>query len=214
VKFNLFERRTQMKRLTVVLIVVGMLVLAAGCASGPRVQRVSSDAVTDISGKWNDTDSRQVAEKIVGDCLGAPWLGEWGSANAGKRPVVIVGTIVNKSHEHINVETFVKDIEGALINSQKVRFVSSRVERDEVREERKDQHEGWTDEKTRAGVGKEVGANFMMKGTLNTIVDEMGSSKAVWYQVNVELHNLTTNEIAYLGQHKIKKVIDKDSVRW
>jgi uncharacterized protein (TIGR02722 family) len=206
-----------MRKAAAVLVVLVLAVFAisvAGCSSTPRVTRVSDNAVTDVSGRWNDTDSRQVAEKIVGDCLQAPWLSEWMSANASKRPVVIVGTIVNKSHEHINVETFVKDIEAALINSQKVRFVSSKVERDEVRQERKDQNEGWTNENTRAGVGQETGANFIMKGTLNTIVDEMGKTQAVWYQVNVELHNLTTNEISYLGQHKIKKVIDKDSVRW
>ncbi|RJO68117.1 MAG: penicillin-binding protein activator LpoB [Myxococcales bacterium] len=185
----------------------------AGCA-GPRVERISPDRVTDISGRWNDTDSQQVARAVVGDCLAQPWLDEWKRANPDRRPVVIVGAIINKSHEHINVQTFMKDIERALINSQKVRFVSSREERGELRRERSDQHEGWTAEETRAGVGQEIGANFMMKGSLNTIVDELESSKAVFYQANIELHDLTTNEIVWLGEHKIKKIIDKDSVKW
>jgi len=202
-----------LSRIAAVLMVVILFGLVIeGCAK--RVTRVSSDAVTDISGRWNDTDSKMVADKIVSDCLVAPWMGEWLSANNNKRPIVIVGTIVNKSYEHINVETFVKDIETSLISSQKVRFVSSRNERDELRDERRDQQEGWTADKTKAKIGAEIGANFIMKGTLNTIVDEAGGTKAVWYQVNVELHDLSTNEIVYIGQTKIKKVIEKSSTRW
>ncbi len=196
------------------IFLVCLIILSCIACGGKRVTRVAADKVTDISGRWNDTDSQQVSGAIVGDCLSQPWLTEWKAAHASKRPVVIVGSIVNKSHEHINVQTFVKDIERALINSQKVRFVSSRDERGELRQERADQHEGYTSEETRAGVGQEVGADFIMKGSINTIVDELGGSKAVWYQANIELHNLTTNEIVWVGQHKIKKVIDKDSVRW
>jgi penicillin-binding protein activator len=189
-----------------------LLLLPLSCAK--RVERVSADKVTDISGRWNDTDSQQVAKAIVTDCMAQQWHADWTNAHPDKKPVVIVGTIINKSQEHINVDTFVKDIQTALINSGKVRFVSSKGEREEVRQERRDQQEGYTAEDTRAGVGQETGADYMMKGTLNAIVDEMGDSKAVWYQVNVELHNLTSNEIVWVGQHKIKKVIDKSSVRW
>lgn len=194
------------------MILIAALCLAAGC--GKRVQRISPGQATDLSGRWNDTDSGAVSKEIIKDCLAQSWLTEWKLENDNGRPVVIVGNIVNKSHEHINVQTFVKDIQRALINSQKVRFVSSRSERDELREERSDQHEGHTSGETRAGVGRETGANFMMKGSINTILDELEEYKAIYYQVNVELHNLTTNEISWVGQKEIKKIIDRDSTKW
>ena len=195
------------------LLCVVALLLVMGCGE-KRVTRVSAQSQTDLSGRWNDTDSQQVAQTIVTDCLGQPWLDNWNQSNGGKKPVVIIGKIINKSHEHINVTTFTEDISRALINAGKVRFVSSRNEREDVRDERMDQHQGHTAEETRAGVGQEIGADFIMQGTVNTIVDELGKHKAIWYQVNVKLHNVTTNEIVWLGQHKIKKVIDKASSKW
>ena len=200
------------RALPVAVMAVLVAVLAAGCA--PKVTRVASNTVTDLSGRWNDTDSQQVATAIVTDCLSQAWLDEWKAGNKNTRPIVIVGTIVNKSQEHINTDTFIKDIERALINSGKVRFVSSSTERDEVRQERWDQNEGHTSEKTRSAVGQETGANFIMKGSINSIVDQYNNEAAVWYQVNVELHNITTNEIAWVGQHKIKKFVERSQVRW
>jgi PBP1b-binding outer membrane lipoprotein LpoB len=87
----------------------------AGCG-GKSVKRVETEKVIDISGRWNDTDSRLVSEEMIQDALNRPWLQNYRNLS-GKNPVVIVGTVRNRSHEHINVQTFVKDLERALINS-------------------------------------------------------------------------------------------------
>lgn len=172
------------------------------------------DSTFDLSGRWNDTDSQQVAAHVVGAALRSPWMDEFRSTHEGRKPVVIVGTVLNKSHEHIAVATFVKDIQGALINSGRVRFVSSRSERQELRGERQDQQRGYTLEQSQAMLGAETGADYMLKGSLESIVDEVGGERAVWYQVNLELHELATNEIAWMGQPKIKKLISRPSVSW
>src|SRR5690606_34689957 len=108
----------------------------AGCG-GTKVSRVTHDSVIDLSGRWNDTDSRLVAEEMLRDCLGAPWYNQY--AAEGEIPTVIVGSVRNRSHEHINAETFIKDMERYLINSGKVDFVANKGERDQLREEKADQ---------------------------------------------------------------------------
>ena len=120
-------------RVTAVII---PLVLLTACG-GTKVSRVQSDSTMDLTGKWNDTDSRLVAEEMIKDCLSKPWLHKYQSAKT--TPKVIVGKISNKSHEHISMETFVKDIERALLNSGKVEFVASKTERKQMREEVADQ---------------------------------------------------------------------------
>ena len=126
-----------MRRTTAAFVVLMILVLAiSGCANKREVKRIDPTQTTDLSGRWNDTDSQQVADAVVGKCLSEGWLPEWKEGHKGEKPTVIVGKIVNKSHEHINVQTFVKDIQSSLINSRKVRFVSSRTEREDLREER------------------------------------------------------------------------------
>ncbi|MBI5198104.1 MAG: penicillin-binding protein activator LpoB [Nitrospirae bacterium] len=176
-------------------------------ACGPKVTRISPEETVDLSGRWNDTDSRMVAEERVKEALGRPWVENFTSKNE-KPPTVIVGTVVNRSHEHINVQTFIKDLERELTNSGQVQFVAAKGEREEVREERLDQALNAAEE-TAKSPGKETGADYMLKGTLNTIVDESGKVKAVFYQVDLEMIDLESNVKVWFGQKKIKKVISR-----
>lgn len=197
-----------MKRIIgTVCLVAGMaLFFGTGCASR-KVARVSTEETIDLSGRWNDSDSRLVSEEMIKDALERPWLNQF-TKTAGKEPRVIVGTVVNKSHEHINVETFVRDLERELTNSGRVFFVASKSERDEVREERLDQAVHSSQE-TAKEMGQEEGADYMMKGAINTIQDELEGTKVVFYQVDLELIDMANNKKVWLGQKKIKKVVEK-----
>ena len=188
-------------------IVLGAMLMLGGCGHETKVTRVDAGVVTDLSGRWNDTDSRMVAEAMVKDALQYPWLGNFSSAQK-RQPVVVVGTIVNSSHEHISVQTFVTDLERELTNSQKVTFVAGKGERDEVRTERKEQAI-YAREDTQKAPGKEIGADFMMKGTIATILDEADGTKAVFYQVDLQMIDLENNAKVWYGQKKIKKVVEK-----
>ncbi len=187
------------------------LVTAAGCAT--RVERLQASQVTDLSGAWNDTDSRLVSEEMINDSLSRAWLQDWYRAHSNKRPAVIVGTVRNLSHEHINVNTFTSAMERALINSGKVDFVASRTERKDIREERKDQDIN-AREDTRKAMGQELGADYMLTGTINTIVDPSGSTQVRYYQVNMSLISLADNRIVWVGQKEIKKEVTRSKLRF
>ena len=190
---------------------VGCVALAllslAGCAQETRITRVDSGVVTDLSGRWNDTESRMVAESMVKEALEYPWHNGF-SGSKHRQPVVVVGTIQNSSHEHINVNTFVTDLERELTNSQKVTFVVGKGDREELRTERKEQAM-YAREDTQKAPGKELGADYMMKGSIATILDEAEGTKAVFYQVDLQMVDLENNAKVWYGQKKIKKVVEK-----
>jgi len=192
------------------LIATVALAGLAGC--GQQVTRVETDSVMDLSGNWNDTDSRLVADEMIQDALSRSWLTSF-SREYGKPPTVIVGDVRNLSHEHINTRTFVADMERALINSGEVDFVASSEERQEIRDERKDQDLHSTEE-TRKAMGREIGADFMLKGTINTIIDAISTEQVRFYQVDLTLIDLANNRKVWLGQKKIKKTIEKSGLRW
>lgn len=175
-------------------------------ACGTKVTRVDVEEQVDLSGRWNDTDSRLTASELVGDVLTAPWLSNFTQDNGGKKPVVIAGMVTNKSHEHISAETFVKDIEKSFISSQKVRLVQGGAKREEIRGERASQ-QNYSSQSTMKNWGLEVGADYMMQGTLNSIVDSKGKQKVIYYQIDMELTDLETNEVVWIGDKKIKKVV-------
>ncbi len=195
------------QRLSASLVLMGMIAGSAGCGHETKVTRVDTGVVTDLSGRWNDTDSRMVAETMVRESLSSPWLDNFARTKS-RQPVVIVGTVLNRSHEHIDVQTFITDLSRELTNSQKVTFVAGKGERDEVRAERREQaiH---AREDTQKAPGKEIGADYMMKGTISTILDEAEGVKAVFYQVDLEMVDLENNVKSWFGQKKIKKVVER-----
>ena len=194
---------------SLLLPLLGMLFLLAGC--NPTVSRVESDTVTDLSGNWNDTDSRLVAQEMIQDVLSRNWLSKF-NRDKGKAPTVIVGTVRNLSHEHINTRTFIADMERELINSGEVEFVASAKAREEVRSEVKDQDLNATEE-TRKAMGNEVGADFMLQGSINSIVDAVSGEQARFYQIDLTLIELGTNRKVWVGQKKIKKTVEKGGFR-
>jgi uncharacterized protein (TIGR02722 family) len=196
------------RRLPIAAAAVTLFMLS-GCAS-TTVSRVDSATVTDLSGRWNDTDSRLVAEAMIKEAISQPWLDDYTKAK-GHQPVVIVGTIANRSHEHISVQTFISDLERELTNSRRVTFVAGKGEREEIRNERRDQAT-YAQESTQKPPGKEFGADFMLRGAISTIEDVLDGTKAVYYQVDLEMVDLTNNVKSWFGQKKIKKVVERKRV--
>lgn len=197
------------RNLTRVIAILATVVAVSAC--NPTVTRVDSDAVTDLSGNWNDTDSRLVAEEMIQDALSRNWLTKYNRKH-GEAPTVIVGTVRNLSHEHINTNTFIADMERSLINSGEVEFVASAKERKEIRAEVKDQ-DLHASEATRKQMGQEVGADFMLQGSINSIVDAVSGEQARFYQVDLTLIELGSNRKVWIGQKKIKKTIEKSGFR-
>ncbi len=189
---------------------LALLAFAAVSACSTTVERLDLSEAKDLSGAWNDTDSRLVSEEMIRDSLSRAWLQEWSGKS---KPAVIVGEVRNLSHEHINVNTFTLDVERALINSGKVDFVATKTERKGIREERKDQ-DVHAREDTRNPMGKELGADFILTGTINTIVDPSGSTQVRFYQVNMTLTSLADNRKVWIGQKEIRKLVTHSQLRY
>jgi uncharacterized protein (TIGR02722 family) len=182
-----------------------MVALVAGCSGGKKVTRIDPGEQVDLSGRWNDTDSKLVSDEMISDCMSRPWKSNH-IAETGKRPTIIVGQIRNKSSEHIAVGTFIGDIERAFINSGEAEMVASPEEREQIRDERSDQQQ-YSSEATMAKWGREHGANYMLSGVINSIEDQEGGKMVAFYQVDLNLINLETNTKVWQGQKKIKKFI-------
>lgn len=175
------------------------------CSTQRQVTRVDESSTYDLSGRWNDVDSRMVSEEMIEDSLTGFWIRDF-SSDTNKLPVLIVGLIRNKTTEHISTDIFIKDIERAFINSGKVRIVQAGEARDELRRERLNQEQDMAIQTTMRW-GKELGANFILQGVLNSITDQIDKKKVVFYQTDLEISNIETGEKVWIGTKKIKKFI-------
>lgn len=183
--------------------------LLGGCAR--TVTRLHPEQAIDLSGRWNDVDSRVAAEALIEQSFataGQNWALRFAQQHGGEVPTVIVGTIRNRSLEHVPVGTFVRDLERAYVGSGLVQVVASPGEREEVRDERYDQQEH-ASAGTRARLRMEAGADFMLQGEIQSIEDRERDKSVVFYQVDLSLVDLESNAKVWVGQHKIKKFIDR-----
>jgi uncharacterized protein (TIGR02722 family) len=197
---------------TLAVAIGALLVLSATACVSKRVTRIEPGAVTDLSGRWNDTDSRLVANQLIEQTLAAGWAKRYTDTHGGEAPAVVVGSFENRTAEHIPVGTFVKDIERALLTTGAARVVASGERRVELREERKDQQQ-FARADTRTRLGQELGARYMLAGELQAIEDVDGRERVVFYQVDASLIDLETNAKVWAGQHKIKKYVERARFR-
>jgi len=185
-------------------VLAAVVMFSASCSR--KVTRIDPSEQIDLSGRWNNTNSRLTAQEMIKTILGAKWVGEHQEAHNGQRPVVIVGFVTNKSSEHIEAETFVKDVEQSFVESGRVRLVQGGKKREELRAEKADQQTNASASSMKK-FGLEQGADFILQGSINSIIDSEKRKKVVYYQVNLELTNIQTNEVVWIGDKKIAKYV-------
>ncbi len=195
-----------MKKLYKLVTVFLITILVFGCAPKRQVQRIEPDQTIDLSGRWNDSDSRAVSDELIKQLLNDNWINNYKSQNPNKRPILIVGLVKNKSHEHIDANTFIKNIERAIIQDGSARLVQAGDKREALRAERVEQQD-YASSETVKNWGLELGADYMLQGTISSIVDTYKKEKIIYYQINMELSHLETNEIVWIGEKKIKKYV-------
>lgn len=196
-----------MKRTFLALLAIAGIMACQSCGN-QRVERVAVEEQIDLSGRWNDTDSRMVAEEMVNTITSANWIETHNRENGGQKPVVIVGLVYNKTSEHIDANTFIKDVEKSFINSGRVRLVQAGEKREALRQERANQQE-FASPETMKQWGKELGADYILQGDISSIIDSYKKEKVTYYQTSLELTNLETNEVVWIGDKKIKKYMKR-----
>lgn len=188
------------------VLVTSLAVLGLTGCGGTTVQRLDPSQEVALTDRWNATDSRLVSEEMIDDMLSFPWLNRWTQANPdrSRQPTVIVMGVRNRSHEHIEVNTFINDLRRAMVRSGQIDFVAGGKLREGLREERKDQEFNAT-AATAAKLAAEQGANFALSGSLNSWVDQLDGTRVTSYQIDLSLIDMQTNKEVWAGQKKLQK---------
>lgn len=188
-----------MKTFRILLITIVLM----SCARS--VTRMDPGQAIDLSGRWNDADSRQVANAMVNNLLNSEKFKEY-SAQLGKKPAIIVGLVRNRTSEHIDTENYIKRIELSLFTSGIAEVVESDAFRDKLRVERVNQRD-FAKPTTVAQWGMETGANLMLFGQMTSETDVYQKQRVVNYITTLFLTDMESNKRVWYGQEEIKKYI-------
>ena len=182
------------------------------CSSTSVKRYDANESVKDLSGYWNDNDVNLVCTSLIDSCIKSKRVANF-KASTGRTPVVIIGTIKNKSVERIDTSILSKRFQNAIINDGTLEFVADASQREELRAEKYDQAENAYE--TAKSIGNETAADFMLQGSVTTIVDTAGRQQVRTYQVDMQLVDLETNKIIWSDQNNdIKKYIKKSAVKF
>jgi penicillin-binding protein activator len=185
--------------------IILLLVLLSFISCSRSVTRIDPSQSIDLSGRWNDTDSRQVADQMIHDLLKSDGFKKYADM-LGRKPVIVVGIIKNKTTEHIEAANYIKKFEMVIFNSGIADLVEADEFRDKLRKERAEQQD-FADPKTVAQWGKEIGADVMLFGEMSSETDVYQKKKVVNYITTLFLTNIESNKRIWYGQHEIKKFV-------
>ncbi|MBF0440872.1 MAG: penicillin-binding protein activator LpoB [Oligoflexales bacterium] len=194
-------------RVSAGVLLMTFIMILTGCATGGGVYE-SSEKEKILDDKWNNTDANKVANYMIDKCLSAPWLKEFEKKNKGKKPVVIVMKMKNRTDEHIDTDALTEAIRSELINSGKVRFLAAE-KRDEILKELEYQNSGAVSKESKKDRGKQIGADYVISGAISSIVNQKGDLKDVTYRVDMNISNIETSEIEWNGYQKISKAFKR-----
>lgn len=187
------------------LVTILLIILVVSACQTRRVTRIDPATEIDLSGRWNDTDSRKVADQMIYDLFDSDKFKEFSKAR-NKKPVIVVGTIRNKTSEHIDADNFVKKFELVIHNSDVADLVESSDFRDQLRVERLEQQE-FADPATVKKMGMELGADLMLFGEITSETDTYNNRRVVNYITTLFLTDVQTNRRVWYGQNEIKKYV-------
>jgi PBP1b-binding outer membrane lipoprotein LpoB len=198
------------KQRDLAMLAVVVAIGAVACAPANRVERVDPNTEVDLSGYWNDTDANMVARAMIKDCVTRPWSAVY-KQEKGRKPVVRVYPVRNRSSEHVDYRFFTKQLEQELMNSGVSKVVADSVEAADNRAERAEQEKHASVETKKANK-RETGSDFVLNGWVVTQNDAADGQEVRAYVVTLELSNTETNEKVWMKVHKIKKVVQRSSV--
>lgn len=159
-----------------------------------------------LDDKYNEADMQQMADTIIKAMTACAYV-----ANAAKPPIVIVERVANKTEEHIDTVSLTDKIRTALIKSGKVRFVN-KEERSTLSDEYDYNASGNVASSSSKKRGRQVGADYILSGSLATNIQEVGGDKLVYYKLTMNMTNLETSTIDCTEERELRKKLKKQRV--
>ncbi len=159
-----------------------------------------------LNDQWSETDMQIIVKSMVDSLIQHPAI-----SNAKKLPIVIVTNLQNKTSEHIDTQSIMDMVRVELTNSGKVAFIDKEA-RGDISDEYDYQNSGTVSGETKKSPGGQIGADFIINGRLDAIVQEVGKDKSVFYKLTLNLTNLKTSIITWTNHKQIRKTFKKKSV--
>ncbi len=201
-------------RLFLLLFAVSLLLLATGCTGRVTTREVSPDEKVIYDEGYHFSDKKTIVADMVKSLLT-----KYPLDRATDRPVLIVYGIANRTSEHISTSAITDDIRQALLQSGRVRFVNE-TQRENIQHETSYQYGGNVAAETRIARARQVGARYMLSGTLRSMEKDQPrqfrfkKKTLMYYSLNLELTDIQTGLIEWADSAEVIREASKPFIGW
>ncbi len=159
-----------------------------------------------MNDQWSETDMQVVVKAMVESLTKSAKV-----ASAKTPPDVMVTNLQNKTSEHIDTQSIMDMVRVELTNSGKVSFIDKEARKD-ISDEYDYQNSGMVSKETKKGAGGQIGVDYIINGRIDSIVQEVGKDKSVYYKITLNMTDLKTTRIVWTDQKQIRKTFKKKSI--
>lgn len=189
-----------MNRIAFAVTAAAAALLFAGCATThARETQLDLQAKT---AALEPQDVRRTVEKMVDSMLqDQDFITEIG----GKRPVLDISGIKNKSTMHIDMAMITDSIRTKLIRSRKFRFMDRTTSGDDLEFMNDQAMNGLTDQSKAVRAGQQSAAQMYLYGSLAEMRNQSNGVTDRYYKFNLNLKDLKSGEIVWTDEQEIRK---------
>ena len=183
-----------------------------GCGSSTK--DISPDETMHYDESYDFTDKKAIVESMVASLVNKSPL-----AARNDRPVMIVYNVANRTTEHISTDGITDDIRQKILESGKAQFVN-KEQRDNIEKELAYQYGGNVLAETRTARARQIGAVYMLSGTLRSIEKEQPrqirwfKKELKYYSLVLELTDLQTGLIEWTDSKEIVRESSRPFIGW
>lgn len=195
------------RKFSVFTLILASALTLAGCGSKEFVRGSYDDVEKEnnLNDLWSETDMQKVVADLVMSMTNNHEI-----ANAKRPPIVMVTKLQNKTSEHIDTQSVMDMVRVELSRGGRVSFVDKEAREDVAAEY--EYQAGNMSEETKKAKGGQIGADYIINGRLDSIVQQAGKDKTVYYKVTLNMTNLKTNVIVWTDYKQLRKKYRKQSV--
>jgi len=159
-----------------------------------------------LNDQWSETDMQNTVKDLVASMMSHPAI-----KDAKAPPIVMVTQLQNKTSEHIDTQSVMDMVRVDLMRTGKVSFIDKEA-RGDIADEYNYQNSGMVSKETKKGPGGQTGADYIVNGRLDSIVQEVGKDKTIYYKVTLNMTNLKSGVIVWSDNKQMRKAYKKKTI--
>lgn len=188
--------------------------LFSGCSAfRVSTQDMSPDNLEHYRANYDASDMRKITSSVVNKILYSPFLSQHNTP-----PIMTIAGVENRTREYVDTKSLTDRMRTMLLQSGKIQFVNTARRKDLLDEQ--GYQAANTDPNTMATIGQQMGAKYMLTGSLTQMTQESGKQVRIskqllnYYKLTIEITDLTSSLIVWTTEEEFAREESIPLIGW